>query len=132
MSLQSLFKRAAQLAVQASGDIAVTCTYKKFVGKSYNDNTGAVTTSETNYPGIRVILGPFTRSYSEFIKNIQVNDIKGLIAFDDLGIEPTTGDTITITSSSSATYKSGNVYNVLSGTTDASEALLTLHLRAVT
>jgi len=131
MGLQSTFKKAAQSIVKAFGDVPLSCTYTVYGEKSYDEETDTVTTPETDY-SVTGFFGSFSLRETEKIENIQAEDVKAMIAVDDLGVEPSTSDKITITSTTSETYKAGNVYNVMNYRVDPAEALYTLHLRAVT
>ena len=97
MGLRETFKKAAQTAISAIGNVAVSVTYVSITGDAvYNPVTGVVTEKSTSY-SVNMM---FDENLAEDIKNIaiDINEKLGYIAVDDLTPTPKTDDRITIDS----------------------------------
>ena len=132
MSLQNVFKKAAQTIVKAFGDVPVIVTYKVQGVKTFSSETGIVNTPTIYYKNIKMIISSFSSYDKNSDQSIIATDLKALIAVEDLKIKPSANNEITVTSSSSSSIRSGDVFNVIGDfKIDAAEALYKLHLRAV-
>lgn len=133
MGLREVFKKAGQTIVKAFGNVAVEVTYTVYGDKTYDDETGVVTTPSTEYPNIKMFFGSYTTSEQAQGENVMGTDIKALAAVEDMtGIKPGPNDRILVTTSSDDTFRSGDVYKMVSDfKTDEAEAMYELHLRGI-
>jgi hypothetical protein len=75
MSLASTIQKAAQTAFKAIGDIPMTCTYTSVGTSVYNPTTGASSSSDTAYTGLKIVFEDFNPR--------EVNDAGGAILHTD-------------------------------------------------
>lgn len=125
MGLADVVKKAAQTAIKATGNIAVSLVYRD-VDPTYDPATGTASDAGTNY-SVDGIKTDFEES--EFARPAQAaddlgprrGDFKILISSLDLVITPKLADTITLNSIE---------HSVLNIATDPAEAAWIIHVRA--
>lgn len=96
MGLADTIQKAAQTAFKAIGDIPLTCTYTSVGTPSYNPTTGAVTSSDTDYTGLKIVFEDFNpREINDAAGIILATDKKATIPNADLTPTPKLSDCIT-------------------------------------
>jgi len=129
MGLRETFKNLGSLVIKIAGNVAVVCDYRIFSQKVYDPVTDIVTEDNIVYSGVKMIFMSFAFWENRQLANVLPTDIKALVSSKDLPIRPGQNNTVTVTSSSDRTIRSGDEYDVLSFTSDPAEAVYTLHLR---
>ena len=120
MGLQDAFKKAAQAAFTAAGDIKVSSTYRSYTSGSstYDPAIGAVTAPYTDYT-VSLI---FTNYLAKEIdgSSILPTDQKAMIPVDDLTPTPKLNDVI---------IKNSVTWHIVNIAKDAADALYTFQIR---
>ena len=91
MGLQEVFKAAAQMAFEVSGNIKTSVTYTHVTANaSYNPATGAVSTSATNYT-VSVIFDEYESEDVDGVTILNTDQI-AMIPVENLPIIPSNHD----------------------------------------
>lgn len=121
MGLREVARKAAQTAIQTTGDIAVSSNYLAFASTSYNASAGSDTTTFSSTAGVKVIFAGFKTEQIDF-SNVEPSDKRALIAAKDIsGVTPSTQDQIKVNTSVT--------WEVQSVMIDPADALWILHVR---
>lgn len=122
MGLADTIQKAAQTAFKAIQDIPLTCTYTSKGTPVYNPATGAYTSSDTSYTGLKILFEEFSdRELADAGGTILVPDRKASIP--NLSLEPTPKIKDIITDSNSQQWAVEKV------TLDPSRALYVFQVR---
>jgi len=119
MGLRETFKKAAQSAMSAAGNVLVSVSYISITGNAvYNPATGVVTEKSKTY-SVNMM---FDENLSEDMPNIaiDINEKLGYIAVEDITPVPKPDDRITIDSVN---------WSVVSVHTDPAEALWIIKIK---
>lgn len=120
MGLRETLRKAAQTAIAATGNVAVSANYASFQSTSYDVSTGTVAPTFTSVEGISIILSEFAFEVIDG-ETIQPEDQKAMIAARTIStVTPKPKDRIT---------KSGETWEVVKAMTDPAEAAWVLHIR---
>lgn len=123
MGLRDTIARAAQTAIRATGDIAVSGDYHSLTASvAYDASAGVSTPTYATVPGVVMVFTTFELKEIDGQK-VDARDKMALISRLDLGtVEPTVNDRILVSSA---------YWNVQQSLTDPADALWRLHIRRV-
>ena len=122
MGLSNTFKSAAQTAVSAFGDVAVSTVYASFASTTYNASAGTNVAAYSSTAGVSVIFDKFEFAKIDGI-NIKPEDKKALVPAKNISaITPAPNDRI---------RAAGISWNVIKVTTDPAQALWELQVRKI-
>jgi hypothetical protein len=118
--MKDAFKKAAQAAFTAAGDIKVSSTYRSYTSGSsgYNPATGTTTAPYTDYTADII----YTKYLSREIGNSSIlpTDVKAMVPVDNLTPTPKLNDVI---------IKDSVTWHIINIAKDAADALYTFQIR---
>lgn len=95
MGLRETIQAAANTAIVALGDVAVSTTYQKFVSTTYNASAGTNVVTRTTTGNVSVIFDAFRLDQIDG-QNVKPEDKLALVAQKQIpGITPSVNDRIT-------------------------------------
>lgn len=120
MSLRTHIQKAVQSGIAALDDLAELATYTSVGTPSYTPSTGAITTPSTPHTSVPTVFTSFSRREIDG-EAVRAEDLKAIIATQDLASTPTLNDTLARTD--------GTVWNVMAIKTDPAGAAWVLQVR---
>lgn len=120
MGLRDALRSAAEAAVAAVGDVAVSADYLSHSSSSYNASTGSLTATFATVAGVKMVFDEFRISEIDGVA-VRPNDKKALVPAASLsGVTPGVEDQI---------VHAGETWEVLGVRADPAGALYELQVR---
>lgn len=120
MSLRDAIQQAVQAGILSLDDLAERATYTSMATPSYDATTGTITKPSTSYASVPMVFTSFSRMEIDG-EAVRAEDLKAIIATQDLTPTPTINDTIT--------RADGTVWSVIGIRTDPAGAAWVAQIR---